>query len=206
VEQQALATIEEAETEDVVPEKSQGRDDNDVAAEGQPVAAYSSSGDEELCAKGAVTVHVLDVGFEGGIGVVDEVGVEETNGASALDGLVDGSLAEADWGWQGGIAATEEAKLRVGIVAAVADGAMEEEIAPGYAVGFDCAGCRAPGLHELAEFGQELGGELFVGVDGEYPGAGTFVDGRVLLRGEALPGLDEDFGVEGFRDYYGAVG
>jgi hypothetical protein len=84
----------------------------------------------------------------------------------------------------------------------VVDWAVEEEVAPGDAVGF---GRRDVGLQELTEFGLEFGGELFVGVDGEDPGAGTFVDGGVFLCGEALPGFGEDLGVEGLSDLCGMV-
>jgi len=98
VEEQALAAIEEAETEEVVPKEGEHGDYDDVGAEGQPVAADSSFGDEKLCAEGAVAVHVIDVGFECGVAVVNELAFEGADGAAALDGLVDGALAEADGG------------------------------------------------------------------------------------------------------------
>ncbi len=55
------------------------------------------------------------------------------------------------------------------------------------------------------DLGLELGGEGFVGVEGEDPGAGALLDGEVFLSGEALPWFEEELGFEGGGDFEGAV-
>ena len=145
---------------------------------------------------------MLDVTLEGGVGVVDEVGVESLEVAAEGDRLVDGTVGEAGgWCKVGGVTA-EEAELRVGIEAAVANPAVEEEIAAleEEGVGRGVAG------EQGADLGLEFGGELFVGVEREDPGAGAFLNSRVLLRGEALPRLGDDEGVKGAGNLKGAVG
>ena len=78
---------------------------------------------------------MLDVGAERGVAVVVDVGVEKADGAAELDGLVDDAFAEADGGWRGGVVAAEEADAGIGIVAAVANPALEKHIAGAQAVG-----------------------------------------------------------------------
>ena len=115
---------------------------------------------------------------------------------------MNGTIGKAGrWGEVGGVSA-EEAKLGVGVVAAVADPAIEEEIAPLEEEGVGGGVAR----EQSADFGLEFGGELFVGVEREDPGTGAFLDGGVLLRSEALPGFGNDGGVEGAGDLEGAVG
>jgi hypothetical protein len=144
---------------------------------------------------------VLEVALEGGIGMVDEVGVEGLHVAVEGDGLVDGAVGEAGgWGEVGGMAA-EEAELGVGVEATVADPAVEEEIAALEEEGVGGWVAREEG----ANLGLEFRGELFVGVEREDPGAVAFFDGGVLLRGEALPGLGDNGGVEGAGDLKGTV-
>jgi len=84
----------------------------------------------------------------------------------------------------------------------VAYPAAEEKVAAAEEVGVDdgVAG------EESADLGLEFGGELFVGVEAENPGAGAFFDGGVFLRGEALPWFEGEFGFEGGGDLKGAVG
>ena len=142
---------------------------------------------------------MLEVAFEGGVGVVDEVEVEGFGGAVEGDGLVDGALGEA--GEVGGVAA-EEAELGVGVVAAVTDPAAEKEVAAAEKEGVE----GRVGGQEGAELAAELGGELLVGVEREDPEAAALINGGVFLGGEALPRLGVDGGVEGAGDLDGAVG
>ena len=115
---------------------------------------------------------------------------------------MDGALGEADSGGEVGGVAAEEAELGVGVEAAVANPAVEEEIAAleEEGVGRGVAG------EQSADFGLEFGAQFFVGVEREDPSAGAFLDGGVFLYGEALPRLGDDGGVEGAGDLEGAVG
>ena len=126
VQEKALAAVEEAEAEEVVPLEAEQRDDDDAGEEGEDVGAGAALVDEQLRAEGAVAVHVLDVGGERGVGVVEEVAVEGGGGAGEADGLVDGAGFELR---RDGQVAAEEAELGVGVEAAVLDPAAEEEIA-----------------------------------------------------------------------------
>ena len=173
VEEEPFAAIEEAQAEDVVPEEGEGGDDGYVPDEDGKEAAGFPFGDEELCAEGAVAIHVLDVAFEGGIGVVDEIAVEGFELAGEGDGLVDGAISEAGAGCEVGGMAAEEAEFRVGIISTVADPAVEEDVAAAEEIGVDCW----VGRKEEAELGLEFGGEFFVGVEGEDPGSGALLDG-----------------------------
>ena len=202
VEQEALAAVEEAEAEDVVPEEGEGGDEEDVPVEREQIAAGALLGDQEAGAEGAVAVHVLEVALEGGVGVVDEVVIESFSASLEGDGFVYGTFGESGGGGEVGEITTEEAELGVRIISAAADPTAEEEIAAADEEGVDFG----VGGQQEADLGLEFGGELFVGVEGEDPGAGTFFKGRVLLCREALPGLGEDFGVEGGGDGEGAVG
>ncbi len=80
--------------------------------------------------------------------------MEKADGAGALDRLVDCAFGEADGRGCGGVVAAEEAELKVRIVAAVADGAVQDDVADWDSVGF----VWVFGLQESAEFGLELGG------------------------------------------------
>jgi hypothetical protein len=134
--------------------------------------------------------------------VVDEVGVEGLEVAVEGNGLVDGAVGEAGgWSEVGGVAA-EEPELGVRVEAAVANPAVEEEIAALEEVGVG----RGIAWEQGADLGLEFGGQLFVGVQREDPGTGAFLDGGVLLCGKALPWLRDDGGVEGAGDLEGTVG
>jgi len=109
MEEESFAAIEEAEAEDVVAEEGEGGDDEDVVVEGEPGLAGFSLFDDGLRAKGAVAVHVLDVAFDGGVGVVDEVAVEGFEAAIERNGLVDGTVGEAGGRGEVGGVAPEEA-------------------------------------------------------------------------------------------------
>jgi hypothetical protein len=202
VEQEAFATVEEAEAEEIVSEEGEGGADYDVVKEGQAGAASVAFVDDGLRAEGAVAVEAFDVTLDGGVGVVDDVVVEGFGDAVEGDGLVDGAVSEAGGGGEVGGVATEEAQVGVRVEAAVANPAAEEEIAAAEEVGV--------GGWVAGEYGANLGlefrGESFIGVEGEDPGAGALLDGEVFLTGEALPGLEEEFGFEGGGDFKGAVG
>ena len=115
---------------------------------------------------------------------------------------MDGAVGEAGgWCEVGGVA-TEEAELEVGVEAAAADPAIEKEIAPLEEEGVGGGIAREQG----ADLGLEFGGEFFIGVEREDPGAGAFFNGGVFLRGEALPGFGDDGGIEGAGNLKGAVG
>ena len=51
-----------------------------------------------------------------------------------------------------------------------------------------------------------MGLNLLIGIETQNPIALGFIDGGVLLGGEAFPVFDEDFGAVGLGDFYGAVG
>ena len=99
MQQQPLAAVEEAEPEDIVPHKGELRDEEDIADERGQRAADLAGGDQQLAAERAVAVHVLDVGFQRRIGVVDDVVVERGGFAVEGDGLVDGPIFEARRVW-----------------------------------------------------------------------------------------------------------
>src|SRR5580658_101119 len=74
VQQQALATIEKAEAKKkVVDERCEGTHDDVEHAE-----AALAFGDYHLGAEGGVTVHMVDVVGEGGVGVVEQGAVERS--------------------------------------------------------------------------------------------------------------------------------
>ena len=158
VQEQTLAAVEEAEAEEVVPLEAEQRDDDDAGEEGEGVGAGAALADEELRTEGAVAVHVLDVGGERGVGVVEDVGVEGGGGAGEADGFVDGAGFELG---RGGQVAAEEAELGIGVEAAVFDPAAEKEVAALEVEGVG-GGLRGEGAANLL---LEFGGELFVGVE-----------------------------------------
>jgi hypothetical protein len=124
VEEEALAAIEEAEAKDVVPDKGEGGYDEDVVVEAEPGAAGLSFGDDDLSAQGAIAIHVLDVALNGGVGVVDEIGVKGLEVAVEGNGLMNGTIGEAGWRSEVGGVAAEEAELGIRVVATVANPAV----------------------------------------------------------------------------------
>ena len=200
MQQQTFAAIQKAEAEDIVTEELEGGNDEDVPMEREPGAAGAMLLKQETCAKTAVPIHVLEIAFERGIGVVDEIEVKGFGGAIEADGLVDGTLFKG--GGEGDGVATEQSQLGIGIVAAVAHPAAEEEIAAAQMKGIEgrVGGKQGPKL------GLQVRRELFVGVEGENPGAAALGNGEVLLTGEAAPGLREDAGLEVAGDLKCAIG
>ena len=202
VQQQAFATVEKSEPEDVVPQERELRNDEDIADESRPGAAHLTRGNQQGAAERAVPVHVLDVGFQRRVGVVDQVVIERGAHAVEGDGLVDGAILELRRRGEVGGGAAEEAQFRIGIKAAVLDPAAEEEIAAAEVVG---VGGRVRG-QQVLDLSLELGAEFLIGVEREDPGSGALGDGGVLGYGEALPGFVEHLGVERAGDFDGAVG
>jgi len=158
--------------------------------------------DDGLRAECAVAVEAFDVTLDGGVGVVDDVVLEGFGDAVEGDGLVDGAVGEAGGRSEVGGVAAKEAEMRIGVEATVANPAAEEEVAAAEEVGIGGWAAR----EHRADFGLEFGGESFVGIEREDPGAGASFDGEVFLTSEALPGLEEEFGFEGGSDFEGAVG
>ena len=115
---------------------------------------------------------------------------------------MDGTVGEAGRRGEVGGVATEEAQLGVRVEAAATNPAIEEEIAALEEEGVGGGVARQQG----ADLGLEFGGELFVGVEREDPGAGAFFNGGVLLPGKALPWFGYDDGVEGAGNLEGAIG
>ncbi len=112
IQEEALATVEEAEAEDVIPLEAEHREDHDAREEGKEVGVGPAVVDEELCAERAVAIHMLDVGRERGISVVEDIVVESGGGAAEVDSFVDGSGFELG---QGGKVTAEEAERWVGV-------------------------------------------------------------------------------------------
>ena len=202
VEQEAFAAVEEAEAEEIVSEEGESGADYHVVKEGEAGAAGVSFVDDGLRAEGAVAVEAFDVALYGGVGVVDDVMLESFGDAVQGNGLVNGAVGEAGGRSEVGGVAAEEAEVRVGVEASVANPATEEEIAAAEEVG---VGGGLTGEYG-ADLDLELGGEGFVGVEGEDPGSGALLDREIFLTGEALPGFEEEFGFVRGGDLEGAVG
>jgi hypothetical protein len=119
VKQKAFPTVEKAKAKEVVLDEGESREKEDVVAEGEGGAAGLAFVDDDLGAKGAISIEALDVAFEGGIGVVDDIEVEGFDVAADGDRFVDGTIGEAGrWSEVGGVA-TEETEVGIGVVAAV---------------------------------------------------------------------------------------
>ena len=202
MQQKALPSVEEAEAEDKIPEKSEGWEDEDVVVEAPPGPAGLSFLDDDLGAEGAVAVHVLDVTLNGGVGVVDEIVLKRMEHTIEGDRLMHRSLGESCRRSKIGRVAPEQAKLRIRIVAAETHPAFEKQVAAANHVGvrFGFASQKS------ADLLLELEGELFVGIEGKNPGTGAFLDGRVFLAGKSLPRLNVNLGVESASDLDGPIG
>src|SRR6185437_3145656 len=102
VQKQTLSAIEKAKPEEVVPDKGKQRDEEDVPVESEPGAACLSFVDHDLRAQSAVPVHVVDVAFDRGVGMVDQVVMKCLEVALEGDGLVDGPLRKPGSGGEVG--------------------------------------------------------------------------------------------------------
>lgn len=130
VEEEAFASVEEAEAEDIVIDEGGCGVEDDVPDEGDGGAADFAFGGDELADLGAVAVHVLEVEVQGGVSVVEHV---STEGAALAFELR--SAVRADAFAEPGRAATEETQLVVGVEATVAHPAAKDEIAAGDPIG-----------------------------------------------------------------------
>ncbi|WP_312024173.1 hypothetical protein [Edaphobacter aggregans] len=97
---------------------------------------------------------MLEVALEGGVGVVDQVGVQCLEVACEGDGLVDGPVGEAGGRGEVGSMAAEQPELGVRIEAPTADPTVEEEIAALEEEGVGRGVAREQG----ADLGLEFGG------------------------------------------------
>jgi hypothetical protein len=183
IQQKAFAAVEEAQADDVIPLEAEEWKDHDAQEKREEVRARAALVDEDLSAERAVSIHVLNVGRERWVGVVEDIGIEGGGGAGEADALVYGTGFEL---WRDGEAAAEEAEFGVWVEAAVFDPATQEEVATLEEEGVD-GGLRGQGLADLL---LEFGGEFFVGVEREDPVAGALGEGKILLFGESGPWCD----------------
>src|ERR1035438_9018438 len=167
VQQQAFATVEKSEPEDVVPQERELRNDEDIADESRPGAAHLTRGNQQGAAERAVPVHVLDVGFQRRVGVVDQIVIERGAHAVEGDGLVNRPVLEAGWVGKVGGGAAKQAQFGVGIETALLDPASQEEITALQVVG---VGGRIA-WQQRPDLILQLRAELLVGVERQNPGS-----------------------------------
>ena len=129
VQQQPLATVQKSEPEDIVPHECELRNEENIADKRRPGAADLAGGDQQLAAQRAVPVHVLDVGFQRRIGVVDQVVVQRGGLAVERDRLVDRPILELRRRRKVRRGAAEQPQLGVWIEAAMLDPAPQKKIA-----------------------------------------------------------------------------
>ena len=98
-------------------------------------------------------------------------------------------------------AALEEAQLAIGIEAAVAHPAAQDEIKSRDRVGIE----RRVAGEQLANLLLRLLGEDFVGIDEEDPVAGAQVERDILLLAVAVEAVIEGLGAKGSGDFDGVV-
>lgn len=124
------------------------------------------------------------------------MGSEGAGAAVITDGFMHGTVFELCG------ATLKEPQFGVRVEAAVTNPAAEEEVLSRHEVGIvlRLAGKQRFDLHA------EPGADLFVCVQGENPIAGAFCQGRVFLRGEALPLFHENLCAVLLRDGNGVVG
>src|SRR6266702_7467325 len=176
MEQQTFAAIEEAQAEKISPHKRKLGNHEHVADKCRPRAADLACSDEQRAAERAVTVHMLDVGFERRIGVMDQVVIERGCMAVERDGLVNGPVLELRSGRKVRGGSAKESQLRIGIESAMLDPAPEKKIAPLDVVG---VGGRVGG-QQILDLLLQLGAQLLIRVEREDPCARAFCDGGVL--------------------------
>lgn len=99
VQKKAFAAVQKAQADEVVPLEAEERENDDAREEREDIGARVSFFDKDLRAERTVAIHVLDVRRERWIGVVEDVEVERSGGASEADGLVYGAGIELRWGW-----------------------------------------------------------------------------------------------------------
>ena len=148
MEEEALAAIEEASADDVVVEEGEAGLRRVLVKKASGVAAGLAAAQHERDAGGAVAAHVLLVEGQRGILVVEQIAAESAGGAVGFGGRVGlGVLAKARE------ALAEETQLAVGIEAAVAHPAAEDQIEARHGV----AAKLGLGLEQCLDLGGELG-------------------------------------------------
>lgn len=197
VEQEAFTTVEETKPHDVVVEERRERIEDDVPDKTEGAAADLSSGDGEAGHLVAVAAHVLEVEWQGGVGVVEEVALNAPGGT-----VVEGRAMGTGFVGHPRGTATEEAHLTVRVEAAVAHPAAKYLVPAVYPVG---AVGRMAGK-QFADVLLERSGKNLICVQQEDPVGGALVDGRVFLATVTFEGLDEDLGVVSAGDLECAVG
>lgn len=126
MQKQALAAIENTAAEKIVPDEGKTGNSDDVPVERYPGAARLSLLNHNLCAQGAIPVHVFDVAFDGGIGMMNEVVVQRIKLTIEGNGFVDGTLCKSRSRCKVRSVITKEAKFGIGIVAAMVHPSIEE--------------------------------------------------------------------------------
>lgn len=202
MQEKTFTAVQKAEAEDEVPDERKGGYDSYIVEKTPPGTASRSLGDDDLGPQRAVSVHVLDIALNGGIGMVDKIVLECVKCSVEGDGFVYGTFGEARrWSKVGGMTA-EETQLGVRIVAAVTHPSLEKEVAPANHV--SVSGRLTS--QESSNLLLKLKCQLFVGIEGKNPRASAFLDSGVLLAGEALPLFEKDLGIKVLCDLDGAVG
>lgn len=121
VQQQAFPAIEESEPKKIVVDEREPRPDHDIR-EAEPAMALF---DRNLSAHRGITVHVVDVGAQRGIGLMDKCVVQTTCRPIDLDGGMRAMLLKLS------SATADEAQLGIRIETAVLDPAAEKEVLAG---------------------------------------------------------------------------
>ena len=193
VQQKTFATIQESKTAAVVVEEGEQGASYDIRHTEAAVASL----DRDLGTGGRVTVHVIEIAAQRGIGVVQKGMSELAGGARHLYRGVRTVFLKLSG------AAANQAQLGIGVESAVANPAAQEEILARNPEALDL-GLRRQGMIE--DLSCQFWFQSFVGIELQNPVAGRFVHGGVLLRGEALPGFTENLCPEGACDLDSAIG
>ena len=195
MEQQAFAAVEEATAEEVIVEESGRRVEQHVGSKGWQRQGGTAAAPGLLGAQGAVTIHVCDVGGEGGVSVVDQVSFQAAGFAHKVHRLVN---------WPGlklGRAAAKEAQLGVGIKAAKTHPPSQEKVAAGERVAVQ----RGIVFQQLPDFPGQFITERFVGIERQHPIARTLFEGGVFLRSKAFPLFEKEASAVAAGDLFGAI-
>ena len=197
VQQKAFATVEEAETDDVVVGERCYRIEDYIPDEGNRAATGLALFDSELRHLVAIAIHVLEVEWQRRIRVMQQVAINATGWT-----VVEGRAVRAGLVGHASAAATEEAKLAIRVEASVTHPAAENLVAAVDPEGLVLRCAAEQSLDAVLE----LVGEHFVGVEQEDPVGSAFVDRRVLLSSMTFEGLDEDLCVVATSDLESAIG
>src|SRR5271165_3746768 len=160
VQQQAFTAVEEAAAQNVVIEERESRADNDV----YEAEAHGPFGYGHLRAQRRVAIHVVEIAVERGIGVMKEMVLQFCGRAVQANVFMYQSVFELT------PAAAEEPQLGIGIKAAVANPAAEEEV-----LARDKEACNGRILgNSSPDLVGQRGLDLFIGIKREHPVASGF--------------------------------